>query len=90
MVEVGCICGERVRGPITMVVGEFILGNVSSTQCTLLTNQPSATPTVGKRKEPTNQGQVEGRNYFVVDNDHNIEYTLQIYDLVSAVRICVE
>ena len=74
MVEVGCICGERVRGPITMVVAEFILGNVSSTHCTLLTNQPSATPTVGKRRQPTDQGQVEGRYDFVVDNDYNIEF----------------
>ena len=57
-----------------MLVGEFILGNVSSTHCTLLTNQASATPTVGKRREPTNQGKVEGTYDFVVDNDYNIEF----------------
>ena len=74
MVEVGCICVERVRGLITMLVGEFILGNVSSPHCTRLTNQPSATPTVGKRRQPTAQGQVEGRYDFVVDNDYNIEF----------------
>ena len=67
-----------------MLVAEFILGNVSSTHCTLLTNQPSATPTVGKRREPTNQGQVEGQHDFDVGNEYNIEYVMQIADLAPA------
>ena len=67
-----------------MLVAEFILGNVSSTHCTLLTNQPSATPTVGKRREPTNQGQVEGQHDYVVGNEYNNEYSIQITDLAPA------
>ena len=90
MVEVGCLCVEMGRGGITMLVAEFILGNVSSTHCTLLTNQPSATPTVGKRREPTNQGQVEGQHDYVVNNEYNIEYLMQIADLAPAIKICVK
>ena len=64
-----------------MLVAEFILGNVSSTHCTLLTKHASATPTVGKRREPINQGQVEGRIDFDVGNEYKIEYVMQIADL---------